>query len=393
MFTRFEESERLLKRALRTIPNGTQTFSKSRTALPYGVSPFYASHADGPYIWDVDGNCYIDFVSALCPVILGYNDPDVTAAVVEQVRDGVLFSLPHELEIEVSETLVRLIPCAEMVRFGKNGSDATTGAIRAARSYTGRDHIAMCGYHGWHDWSMGNTPRNRGIPQAVRDLTHVFTYNDIGSLRRLFAERPHQYAAVIMEPMNREYPVDGFLHECRELAHQNGALFILDEVITGFRFGMGGAQELFGVTPDLACFGKAMANGYPLAAIVGRGDVMREFERVHYSYTNAGELVSLAAAKATLEKLERGDVASTLAALGAGIPGTGHPAWRHIPLTQDERPLFLQEMHKAGFLCLGTVNLTWAHEQEDVDGFVEVLGGWRGAMLECEPTSSVYRVR
>lgn len=389
----FAESERLLKQALKVIPNGTQTFSKSRTCLPAGVSPFYAARADGSRLWDVDGNEFLDFVNALTPIILGYNDPDVNRAIKEQVDNGVIFSLPHLLEIEVAEMIRDLVPCAEMVRFGKNGSDATTGAIRLARAYTGRDRIAVCNghYHGWHDWSIGISGRNLGVPQAVKDLTHTFEYNDIDSLHRLFKDRPNQYAAVIMEPMNRTWPLGDFLHEVRDLAHQNGALFILDEVITGFRFAVGGAQEYFGVTPDLACFGKAIANGYPLSVIAGKAEIMRRMEDIHYSFTYAGECLSLAAAKATLTKIRGENVPAYLAALGQGIPGTGHPAWRHLKI--GNKTLFLQEMHKRGILCLGTVNLSYAHTLTDVARLVKALGEWESGVLECEPLKPLFRIR
>jgi len=385
----FTESERLLERALKVIPNGTQTFSKSRTNFPLGVSPFYAERARGAYLWDVDGNRYIDFINALTPVILGYSDPDVDSAVREQLDIGVLFSLPHKLEIEVSEMICDMVPCAEMVRFGKNGSDATTGAIRLARAHTGRDHIAMCGYHGWHDWSNGVSGRNLGVPQAVKDLTHVFEYNNIDSLHRLFKDRPNQYACVIMEPMNRQWPEDEFLHKVKELAHANGALFILDEVITGFRFAVGGAQEYFDITPDLATFGKAIANGYPLSAIAGKAEIMQTMEKIHYSFTNAGECLSLAAAKVCLKKIEEENIPGRLAWLGKDIPGDGHACWRHLDI--NNRTLFAEEMHKNGILCLGTVNLSNAHGVEDIENLLKVLDVWDRGVHECEPEG--FRIR
>jgi glutamate-1-semialdehyde 2,1-aminomutase len=388
----YRESERLLERALKVIPNGTQTFSKSRTCYPAGVSPFYAEVAHGSHLQDVDGNTFIDFTSGLTAVILGYFDKDVTKAVTNQLLDsGVIFSLPHKLEIEVSEMLVDMIPSAEMVRFGKNGSDTTTGAVRLARAYTGRDHVAMCGYHGWHDWSNGMSGRNLGVPQAVKDLTHVFQYNDIDSLHRLFKDRPGQYACVIMEPMNRHWPQDDFLSKVKDLAHANGALFIMDETITGFRFSIGGAQQLFGVTPDLSTFGKGIANGYPLSALVGREEVMQTLNNVHFSFTNAGECLSLAAAKATLKKIKEENVPGYLVGLGLSIPGDGHPAWRHLNI--GNKTLFMQEMHKRGILCLGTVNLNYAHTQEDVDKLIQALNEWEGAELECEPLQTGFKIR
>ncbi len=387
----YQESERLLERALKVIPNGTQTFSKSRTCYPAGVSPFYAKRGSGSKLWDADGNEFIDFTSGLTAIMLGYSDSDVDQAVIRQMEEGVIFSLPHQLEIEVSEMLVDMVPCAEMVRFGKNGSDTTTGAVRLARAYTGRDHVAMCGYHGWHDWSNGVSGRNLGVPQAVKDLTHVFEYNNIDSLHRLFKDRPGQYACVIMEPMNREWPQDYFLQKVKDLAHANGALFIMDETITGFRLSVGGAQQRFDVMPDLATFGKAIANGYPLSALVGSEEIMQTLNNVHFSFTNAGECLSLAAAKATLTKIRDENVPAYLEQLGIPIPGDGHPAWRHLNI--HNKTLFMQEMHKHGILCLGTVNLNYSHTKEDVDKLIQALNEWEGAELECEPMQTGFKIR
>src|SRR3990167_2826096 len=184
MSKRYQCSEDFLSRALRVIPLGSQTFSKSKITLPFGVSPYFVDSAKGSRFWDVDGNEYIDFVNALACVTLGYCDPDVDSAVHEQMKRGVTFSLPHALETEVAELLVQMVPCAEKVRFAKNGSDVTAAAIRVARAYTGRNRIAVCGYHGWQDWYIGSTVRSLGVPQEVRELTHVFTYNEIFSLQK-----------------------------------------------------------------------------------------------------------------------------------------------------------------------------------------------------------------
>ena len=265
MSERYAQSEALLARAEQVIPLGSQTFSKSRIAYPHGVSPFFIERGQGCQVWDVDGNQYLDFVSSLLCVTLGYADADVNSAVSRQLADGVIFSLPHKLETEVAEQLVELIPCAEQVRFGKNGSDATAAAIRLARAVTGREHVAVCGYHGWQDWYIGSTTRDLGVPAAVKALTHSFSYNNLASLEALFSQYP--LAAVILEPMNLNWPEPGFLEGIRALCDRHGAVLIFDEIITGFRFAIGGAQQLFGVTPDLACFGKGMANGLPISAL------------------------------------------------------------------------------------------------------------------------------
>jgi len=265
----------LKNKAQRLIPSCTQTFSKAPTQFVQGVAPVFLARGQGSHVWDVDGNEYIDYPMGLGPIILGHNYASVTEAAVRQMQDGMAFSLAHPLEVELSELLVEIIPCAEMVRFGKNGSDATSGAVRVARAYTGRDVIACCGYHGWQDWYVGTTTRNKGVPKAVQELTVTFRYNDIASLERVFAQHPGQVAAVIMEPVGVVEPRDGFLQQVRELAHREGALFVFDEIITGFRLALGGAQDYFGVVPDLAAFGKVIGGGFPVAAVAGRRDIMR----------------------------------------------------------------------------------------------------------------------
>jgi glutamate-1-semialdehyde 2,1-aminomutase len=285
----FDKSIEFLARAERTIPLGSQTFSKSRTQYPVGVSPHFIVRANGARVWDIDGNEYIDFVNSLCAVTLGYQDPDVTAAARAQLDNGVIYSLAHPLETEVAELICDMVPCAEMVRFGKNGSDATSGAIRLARAFTERDHVAVCGYHGWQDWYIGSTARNRGVPKAVRALTHSFAFNNLDSLRTVLRAHPDGFAAVIIEPMNVAEPDPGFLQGVKDLAHGHGALLIFDETITGFRFSNGGAQELFGVVPDIATFGKGLANGYPVSAVAGRRDVMKLMEEIFFSFASCGK--------------------------------------------------------------------------------------------------------
>ena len=299
---RFINSEALLTRAESTIPLGTQTFSKSKMQYPVGVSPLFVKKAKGAYIWDVDGNKYIDLVNALAAVTLGYRDNKIEIAVKKQLKLGVSLSLPTKLEAEVSELITQIVPAAEMVRFSKNGSDATSAAIRLARSYTGRDHVIVCGYHGWQDWYIGSTSRNSGVPNVVSGLTHSFEFNNIDSLREKLTLFSEKVAAVILEPMSNTYPNIGFLESVKDLTHKAGAVLIFDEIITGFRFSKGGGQELFNITPDLATFGKGIANGFPLAAVVGKKEIMLEMEKVFISGTFGGELLSLAAAKVVLQK-------------------------------------------------------------------------------------------
>jgi glutamate-1-semialdehyde 2,1-aminomutase len=425
----FKKSEIQLERAQKVIPLASQTFSKSRTQYPVGVSPLYLERGEGSHVWDVDGNEYVDFVSSLASVTLGYKDPDVDAAVRAQLDNGVILSLPHKIEAEVAELICEMVPCAEMVRFGKNGSDATAGAIRIARAFTGRDHIALCGYHGWQDWYIGSTARNLGVPKATQDLSHSFAFNDLGSATALFDQFPDQIAAIIIEPMNVAYPAPGFLEGLKQLAHDRGAVLIFDETITGFRFANGGAQEFFGVTPDLACFGKGLANGYPVSAVAGRRDIMMMMEEVFFSFTFGGEMLSLAAAKATLTKLKNGPVLAGIAVKGQKILDRltpliassqlsnvfgvcGHPSWTFLtvadtPTTSsfEIKTYMLQELHQKGILTLGAHNLNHAHSDLDLEillsAYEELLpevvravnDGNLRSQLRCQPLVPLFKVR
>lgn len=426
---RYRNSEELHKRALKVIPLGTQTFSKSKTQYPFGVSPYFIKKGKDSRVWDVDGNEYVDFINSLAAVTLGYNDPDVDAAVRAQLEEGVIFSLPHELEIKVAEKVIEMVPCAEMVRFGKNGSDATAGAIRVSRAFTKRDHVAVCGYHGWQDWYIGSTARNLGVPKATRELTHTFTYNNIDSLHKLFKDFPGQLAAVIMEPMNVAEPVDGFLEKAAELTRSNGAVFIFDETITGFRYANGGAGEYFNVKPDLATFGKGLANGYPVSAVAGRTDIMRLMEDVFFSFTFGGETLSLAAALTTMEKLQREPVIKTIWSQGAKIldglnplikkhdlgdilSTAGKPCWSFLIFKDAKdytmwelKTLFLQEIFARGVLTLTTHNMSYAHTDDDIakllKAYDEVFGIIKEAveeksllkLLRTEPLVALFKVR
>ncbi len=321
----FEKSMAALERAVQTIPLASQTFSKAAMSTVEGAAPLFLERGQGARVWDVDGNAYIDYVLGLLPVVLGYCDADVDGAIKAQLERGIIFSLATELEAELAERLVALVPCAEMVRFGKNGSDVTSAAIRLARAHTGRDKVALCGYHGWHDWYIGTTTRHLGVPQAVCNLSVSFPFNDADILERMLEAEPDGFAAVILEPMALEAPIPGFLEAVRALCNRYGVVLVFDEIVTGFRVHLGGAQAVFGVTPDLATFGKAMGNGMPISAIVGRRDIMHHMEDIFFSGTFGGEALSLAASLATLDKLERENgparFALTGAALKAGVAG------------------------------------------------------------------------
>jgi glutamate-1-semialdehyde 2,1-aminomutase len=429
MSNRYKKSEEYLARALKSVPLGSQTFSKSKTQLPLGVSPFFASRGQGAYFWDVDGNKYIDFVNSLASITLGYNDPDVNRAVLDEFKNGTIYSLSHELEFKVAEKIVDMVPCAEMVRFGKNGSDATAGAIRLARAFTQRDHVLVCGYHGWQDWYIGSTTRDLGVPKAVKALTHKFSYNDIGSFESKLKELEGKVAAVMLEPVNVVPPVDGFLEKVKELTHRHGALLVFDETITGFRYANGGAQEYFNVTPDLASFGKGLANGYPVSAITGRADVMKLMEEIFFSFTFGGETLSLAASHAVLTKLQQVPVVAKLHETGEyliknlvpliGEYGmseifsiSGYPVWSFINVKDTEtfttaeiKTLFMQEMFANGIYILGTHNISFAHSKEDIDTLLEAYRKFfaklriaidqksMSGLLHAEPLKPLFKIR
>lgn len=413
MKTSISQSQALLDRARATIPCQTQCLSKGPTQFVQGVAPVYLQRGAGSHVWDVDGNKYIDFMSALGPICLGYNYPRTNDAIRVQLEDGTTFSLMHPLEVEVAELLTQVIPCAEMVRFGKNGSDVTSAAVRIARAFTGREHVAQWGYHGWHDWYAVTTSRNKGIPKRFAELIHPFVYNQIDTLEKIFQQYSQDLAAVIMEPVGTSAPQGNFLQQVKELCQRYGALLIFDEVITGFRWALGGAQEYYQVIPDLACFGKSMANGMPLSAVVGRRDVMVASEEVFFSLTFGGECLSLAAALATISEIrdkgviefiwQQGQVLqeglnklSQEYGLSDKIQCVGYPV-RSVVQFEDGhnnpslvlKSLFQQEVIKRGILFAGYHNISFSHTAEDIQQTLEAydhaLEYIRGAIRRPHP--------
>jgi glutamate-1-semialdehyde-2,1-aminomutase len=388
------KSNEYLRRAEKIIPCITQTLSKGPTQYVQGVAPIYLERGKGCHVWDVDGNEYIDYVMALGPVILGYAYPRINEAITKQLKKGVSFSMMHPLEVELAELLTEIIPCAEMVRFSKNGADATTAAVRVSRAYTGREKIAQCGYHGWLDWSVCTTTRNKGVPKQTKNLTLTFKYNQIETLEKVFAENKNEIAAVITEPIGIEEPKNDFLKRVEELTHENEALLIFDEIVTGFRMALGGAQQYFGVIPDLACFGKAMANGMPLSALVGKKEVMKELEDVFFSLTFGGEALSLAASLETINEIRERNVIKHIWEQGNklkesynklakefGISGyTKCVGWGPRTVIQfvDEngkdwlelKSLFQQEIIKRGILWMYHL-LSYSHSNEDIKETLE----------------------
>jgi len=396
---KYKKSQELFKKVEKVIPLASQTFSKSYLQYIKGQAPLFAERAKGAKIWDVDGNEYIDMINSLLPVVLGYQYPAVDNAIKAQLKKGIILSLPSPLENELAQILIKHIPCAEMVRFGKNGSDATTGAIRVARAYTKRDLVVVCGYHGWHDWYIGSTTRNLGVPKATQEQTLKFNYNDIESLKKLFKDNPGRIAAVIMEPMNYVEPEKGFLENVKKVTHQNGALLIFDEVIAGFRFSLGGAQKLYGVTPDLASFGKSMANGMPISALVGKKEYMKVVGDIFYSFTSGGELLSIAAAIATIKEMEKKKVIPQIWKMGKFLQdGTnkllkkhnldgfvqikGKPVWQLFMIQEHGgyspiqiKSFIQQEVLHAGFLWYGSHNMSFSHTKPQMEKLLKTYDG------------------
>lgn len=307
-------------RAAQVLPTGASTGSKRAAAL-YGsddaVGPTHFSGAVGCRVFDVDGNEYIDCTMALGSVALGYAEPEVTKAVIEAASSGNVSALSDHREIELAERLCTIIPCAEMVQFLKTGAEATSAAIRLARTYTARDVVIGCGYFGWHDWSASST--TGGIPARTRELFITVPFDDVSALEKAVLDAGKALAAIIIEPVIEKMPSAAWVARARELADASGAVLIFDEVKTGFRLRTGGYQELSGITPDLATFGKAMANGYPLSAVVGKHAFMEAARKTWISSTLASEATALAAAGAVLDWHEKADICDSLASIGLDI--------------------------------------------------------------------------
>jgi len=419
---RYRNSSEWLIKAEHLIPTGSQTFSKSHYSLPKGACPLFMERGQGARVWDLDGHEYIDLVNGLLCVSLGYRHPEVDHAIEEQLSKGITFSLPHRLEAQLAERLVDLIPCAEQIRFGKNGTDATSAGVRVARAVTGRDRVAVCGYHGWQDWYIGSTSRNKGVPHAVRSLTHSFNFNDLNSLEILFKQHPEEFSLVVMEQMSVVEPEPGFLEGVRALCNRHNVVLMFDEIITGFRFHLGGAQSLFGVVPDLASFGKGLGNGMPISALVGKRSLMEEMENVFISGTFGGETLSLAASLAVVEVMVRERVPDQLAAIGERLTEgvmsaahdtgasdwfslAGHPTWKLWRIDRDglmHKSVLIQLLAEQGVLTIGSHNLSASLTEADVDQLVnryhQVFAKLQqvedpGQLLRGECLKPVFKVR
>ncbi len=392
------QSDKLYNRALRVQKPVTQTLAKGPGQFTKGVAPKYLVKGKGSHVWDVDGNEFIDFNAAIGPLSLGYAYPAVDNAIKTQLEDGITFSLMHSLEVELCELIQEVIPNAEAVKIAKTGADVCSAAIRVARAFTGRDKVFCCGYHGWHDWYIGITSRNAGVPEAIQDMTYTFEYNDIESIRAALDET---VAALILEPFIFQEPAPGFLQQLAAACKENGTLLIFDEMWTGFRIAIGGAQEYFDVKPDLAVYSKACANGMPIALLTGRADVMELFNSEVFSYTTfGGEALSLAACIATINELIDKNVPQYLDEKGALLKDgynqlaiefgmdkytscIGFNCRTMVTFTPEAgnglevKTLMQQEMIKRGILWAGFHNMCYSHTNEDIS---YMLSAYRDVM-------------
>jgi glutamate-1-semialdehyde 2,1-aminomutase len=401
----FTHSLAIKEKIHQLIPGGCHTYAKGDDQFPEFYPP-YLSHGQGCRVWDVDGNEYIEYGMGLRAVSLGHAYPAIINAACQQMWKGINFARPASIELEAAEAFLSMVPGAEMVKFAKNGSDATTAALKLARAYTGREKVAICIDHPFFsvdDWFIGSTAINAGIPQSVQDLTVGFRYNDIGSVRTLFEQYPQQLACLIME-LEKYEPIDlAFLQEVQHLCKVHGTVFVLDEMITGFRWHSGGAQTLYNIVPDLSTFGKAMGNGFAIAALAGKREIMElgglyhDKERVFLlSTTHGAENHALAAFLAVVKEYREKDIIGHMRVQGerlrrgleeliASYHLEGYVGIHGFPVclvysTKDEklqgsqpyRTLLLQELIKAGVIAPSLI-ISYAHQAEDVDQTIEAF--------------------
>jgi glutamate-1-semialdehyde 2,1-aminomutase len=401
------KSLEMQKRAQRLIPGMTQLLSKRPDMFAPGIWPGYFSRAKGVQVWDLDGNCYVDMsISGIGANVLGYGDPDVDKAVLSAIDAGISSSLNCPEEVELAELLCSLHPWADMVRYARSGGESMAIAVRIARAHTDKDIVAFCGYHGWHDWYLstnlgtenalgehllpGLNPK--GVPRGLRGTSFPFRYNHIEELQAIVQEYRHQLAAIIMEPIRSEQPKPGFFEAIRALADETGTVLIIDEISSGFRLNTGGAHLLFNVLPDIAVFSKALGNGYPIAAIIGKREIMEAAQNTFISSTMWTERTGPTAAIATIKKHRRHDVGKHLVSIGKKIQEGwarlaqkngleisigGIPPLSHFAFAYDNAPaikaLFVQLMLEQGFLASTLFYSMYAHQEEHVDKYLQAV--------------------
>ena len=394
MSQNLKKSNSLKERAKKVVPHLTGTFSRAAPHFVEGVYPVYVESAQAAHFTDVDGNVYLDYYCGLGPITLGYNYPAVNNAILNQLKNGILFSLPHPVEVEISELLVKTIPNADMVKFEKSGSDAVTGAVRAARYITKKDKIAYCGSGGvWHDWQAAAVSRDGGVPSFNKDLIKIFDYNDTDGLEQIFEDDENEIAAIVLEPTVYEKPTDDFLHKVRKIADDNNSILILDEIVTGFRFDLGGAQKYFDIKGDFVCFGKGMGNGLPISAITGPSEFMKSFNDLWVSSTNNAETLSLAGTIAVVNEMKEKNTISKCWKLGEklfrnlnnvaekndlGVKMAGYPIRMNMQCYDSKKnyshalkALILQELVKKGiFMSASVIFLSYSHTESDIENTI-----------------------
>jgi glutamate-1-semialdehyde 2,1-aminomutase len=401
----FERSKLLQQKGHALIPGGAHTYAKGDDQYPE-LAPGFLVKGKGCHVWDVDGNEFIEYGMGLRSVTLGHAYEPVVEAAYRQMLQGINFTRPSPVEVELAEKMVTLIDSAEMVKFAKNGSDVTTAAVKLARAYTGRDLVAICAEHPFFsvdDWFIGATETAAGIPKVIQDLTVKFHYNDVDSVQALFERYPGQIACLVMEPEKTDPPVDDFLHKVQGICQQNGALLVLDEIITGFRYHLGGLQKQYNLKPDLSTFGKAMGNGFSISALVGRREIM-ELGGLHHpkervfllSTTYGAETHCLAAALETIRIFEQEHVVEYLYRQGERLATGINQAVKELGLEgyfgvagkpcnlvyytrdQDQKPsqpfrtLFLQETIKRGVI-LPSLVVSYSHTDADIERTIEAI--------------------
>ncbi len=396
----FEKSVRLYEKAKSYFPYGTQLFSRRPELGAFGEAPIFFERAKDAHFWDVDGNEFIDLGMGIGPVTLGYCYDAVDEAVKGQLEKGVLGTVNNAVEVAMAKAMAEMVPCAEMMKFCKGGGEADAIAVRIARGYTGRDVVVFCGYHGWHDWYLaanleseevlnkhlmpGISPK--GVPRGLAGTCVPFEYNNLDSLRSTLEANKGRVACIIMEASRFKQPAEGFLEGVRELADAYGCVLIFDEVVTGFRLSEGGAQEYYGITPDLAAFGKAIANGYPLGAVAGRREVMESASDNFISSTYWSDTLSLAAGVATLKELKARPVVKRLWETGTeivellknygrrhgvnvkflGKPCSFHVEFDYGELSNEVMTFYCQEMAARGVYASSVVYTCFTHTDEDL---------------------------
>ena len=397
MKERFTKSNEVKKKAISLIPHQTGTFSRRSDSFVEGVFPSYAQSANGSHFTDVDGNEYLDYLCGLGPITLGYNYKPVNDAIIEQLKQGILFSLPHPVEVECSEKISKVIPDADMVKFEKSGSNAVTGAVRASRHITKKEKIAYCGSGGvWHDWQAAMVSRDGGVPEFNKKLIFVFDYNDAEGLEQIFEDNKGEIAAIVLEPTVYEKPINNFLQKVRKIADTNDAILILDEIVTGFRFDLGGCQKYFDLKGDFVCFGKGMGNGLPITAITGKTEFMKAFDELWVSSTNNSEALSLAGTIAVINEMQEKNTISSCWNQGKKLMQSwnkvvsshnikakmeGYPVRMKMKCLDSSgnesmilKTIIMQEMIKRGiFMSQGVSFISYSHSSEDIEYTINAL--------------------